>query len=182
MKIMVIVKAIQIILFKIALTEGMRVLYYIHQRRISFALFLIIAFIAGRQNKYLSCALAILGMLIFNPFYKAKFAGETWDKVEWILIPILMVWIFFDLYYHVVVPKKGMGILNATKLNKKLGKYEITDASVIYHIDPSLYKNLKKYMRKSHIGSMHSWFIELNQEERLKVKRTPKYGQPLEDE
>ncbi len=176
-KITVFSKIILLILFKIALTEGMPYMYYLHQRRVSFILFIFIAFIAGRQNKYFSCLLAFLGVILFNPFYKAKLTGEQWDLAEWILILILLFWLFIDLYKYFVVPKKGRGILNALKFNRKIKKYEVADASVRYEIQSALIKNLRRFMEKSDLGSMQSWYNNLTPEERTKVERIPLHGE-----
>ncbi|MGG9972178.1 DUF6804 family protein [Ferruginibacter sp. SUN002] len=181
LKISVAAKIFLIILFKFALTEGMSYMYYVQQRRITFVLFIIIAFIAGRQNKYFSCLIAIMGLLIFNPFKKPRFTGQNWDLVEWMLIGVLMVWIAIDLYNYFVVPKKGRGILNALKRNKKTKEYEVTDSSVTYSIPPSMIKGLRKYMYKSNLGSMYSWYKTLSPEEKKKITRTALHDEPLED-
>ncbi|UEG49393.1 hypothetical protein LK994_12195 [Ferruginibacter lapsinanis] len=180
-RISVILKVVQIILFKIALTEGVGYTFYPKQRMASFIIFTLLIITAGRDNKYFSFLIALLGAIIFNPFYSTEFNGNGFDLIEWVFIAVIMLWIFTDYYYRYRIMPKGKAILRALRMDKKTKMYRVADASVVYEIDPSIIMNLKEYLKKSNIGTIGSWYYKLAPEDKNKVKRASKYGMVFND-
>lgn len=181
-KITVVVKILLIILFRIALTEGVDFSFYPKQRVATFVLFTILCITVGRDNKYFSFLVALLGAIIFNPFYNTEFNGNGFDLIEWVFVGVLMIWLFLDFYYRYRIRVRAKsGIVKALKKDRQTGKYRVVEASVIYEIDSSLVKELKEYLKRSNIGSMSNWYAKLPQENKGSVTRISRYGGIIEE-
>jgi len=83
--------------------------YYQLTRFVALAGFVVLAVMDYQDKKYAGLVLAVMGIVLFNPFFKATFKRAVWQVIDMWLIGILAVWVTVEIGLLARAKGKGYG-------------------------------------------------------------------------
>jgi hypothetical protein len=92
----IVIKIILICLF-VGCLERMSYSYYQITKFLSFAGFIVIAYLDYKDRIFILIPLSIAGIILFNPLFKVHFKRPVWQLLDRYLIFILAAWIIIDI-------------------------------------------------------------------------------------
>ena len=82
--------------------------YYQLTRFVALAGFVVLFVLDYRDKRYVGAVLSGMGVVLFNPFFKATFKREVWQVIDVWMAGVLLVWVVVELIQVSARGKGGM--------------------------------------------------------------------------